>query len=143
MALILLPTHLASYQLWLQSRQYKSNTIRNYLQDLKLFLSFANSQISLSILEAFIRYISPKKNSKRYLASLSVFCQFLLSQQLTSKNLFKKAQKRISSPAPDSLNTLLMQYQDFLSKQNNNKQTIENHLNNIHQYLDWYQSHET
>jgi site-specific recombinase XerD len=38
---------------------------------------------------------------------------------------------------------LLIQYQNFLVKDNKSSLTIKNYLNDIHQYLDWLKNYET
>lgn len=142
MTLPLTSNHLNSYTLWLQNQQYQSNTVRNYLQDLKTFLAFSQNQISLELVSDYIGEISSKNNSSRYLASLSTFCQFLLNQHLTDTNLFKQAKKHLTrSPAFD-LEKLLTQYQQFLIKDHKSDLTIKNYLNDIHQYFDWLKNNE-
>lgn len=140
MTLQILPHHLKSFSLWLQKRQYQSNTIRNYLQDLKIFFAFSQSKISVDLIESYITYLSDKNNSKRYLASLSTFCRFLLNQHITDSNLFKQANKSVGKGLHDSsseLEDILMQYKEQLEKENKSSHTIKNYINDIRQYLDW------
>ena len=106
MAISILPQHLNSYSLWLQKRQYQSNTIRNYLQDLKTFLTYSNFQISSEIIKNYIQEITGKNNSKRHLASLASFCQFLLNQHITQSNLFRKGQRKIRHAQNEDVNSL-------------------------------------
>ncbi len=142
MAISILPQHLNSYSLWLQKRQYQSNTIRNYLQDLKTFLTYSNFHISSEIIKNYIQEITGKNNSKRHLASLSSFCQFLLNQHITQSNLFRKGQRKVRQPQNDNINFLLIQYQEQLKKDNKSNLTIKNYLNDIHQYFDWLKQNE-
>ena len=142
MAISILPQHLNSYSLWLQKRQYQSNTIRNYLQDLKTFLTYSNFQISSEIIKNYIQEITGKNNSKRHLASLAPFCQFLLNQHITQSNLFRKGQRKIRHARNEDINSLLIQYQEQLKKENKSNLTIKNYLNDIHQYLDWLNQNE-
>ncbi len=142
MAISILPQHLNSYSLWLQKRQYQSNTIRNYLQDLKTFLTYSNFQISSEIIKNYIQEITGKNNSKRHLASLASFCQFLLNQHITQSNLFRKGQRKIRHARNEDINSLLIQYQEQLKKENKSNLTIKNYLNDIHQYLDWLNQNE-
>ncbi len=143
MAISILPQHLNSYSLWLQKRQYQSNTIRNYLQDLKTFLTYSNFQISSEIIKNYIQEITGKNNSKRHLASLASFCQFLLNQHITHSNLFRKGQRKIRHAQNEDVNSLLIQYQEQLKKENKSNLTIKNYLNDIHQYFDWLNQNES
>ena len=137
MILELSPQHLDSYSLWLQNHQYQTNTIRNYLQDLKTFLVYSHSQISFEIISNYFVYLSQKNSSSRYLASLSIFCQFLLDQHLTDTNLFKQVKKQLARQPTINEETLLMQYKNYLIKENKSNLTIKNYLNDIRQYLSW------
>lgn len=143
MAISILPQHLNSYSLWLQKRQYQSNTIRNYLQDLKTFLTYSNFQISSEIIKNYIQEITGKNNSKRHLASLASFCQFLLNQHITQSNLFRKGQRKIRHAQNEDVNSLLIQYQEQLKKENKSNLTIKNYLNDIHQYFNWLNQNES
>lgn len=143
MTLPLSSTHLDSYTLWLQNHQYQSNTIRNYLQDLKTFLAFSQGQISSELISQYFDYVSSKSNSKRYLASLSTFCQFLFDQHLANTNLFKQAKKKLNRQPSLDIDKLLIQYQSFLQKDNKSSLTIKNYLNDIRQYFDWLKNYET
>jgi len=142
MILELSPQNLDSFSLWLQNHQYQKNTVRNYLQDLKLFINFSHSQLSSEIISQYFVYVSSKSNSSRYLASLSIFCQFLLDQHLTDTNLFKQVKKQLARQPSISEENLLMQYQSYLIKQHKSSLTIKNYLNDIHQYFDWLNNNE-
>lgn len=142
MILDLAQQHLDSYTLWLQNHQYQSNTVRNYLQDLKTYLSFSNNQISEELISTYFNQVSLKVNSSRYLASLSIFCQFLFDQHLTDTNLFKVVKKHLSRQPLVNQNDLVMQYQNFLIKDHKSSLTIKNYLNDIHQYFDWLKNNE-
>jgi site-specific recombinase XerD len=142
MILYLAPQQLNSYSLWLKNHQYQSNTIRNYLQDLRTYLSFSNNQISEELISKYFQVVSLKNNSPRYLASLSIFCQFLLDQDITSTNLFKQVKKHLSRQPSLDIEKLLIQYQNYLTKDHKSNLTIKNYINDIHQYLDWLKSYE-
>jgi len=142
MTLTILPQHLDSYTLWLQNHQYQSNTIRNYLQDLKTFIAFSQNQISKELISKYFEAFSPKTNSSRYLASLSAFCQFLSDQQLTQGNLFKQVKKHLQRQPSLRTGDLLTQYQGYLIKDHKSDLTIKNYLNDIHQYFDWLKNNE-
>ncbi len=142
MTLSIIPQHLDSFTLWLQSHQYQSNTIRNYLQDLKIYLTFSEGQISQDQILKYFEYLSHKNNSPRYLASLSIFCQFLVDQHLTEANLYKQAKKHLQRQPSIDLEKLLMQYQNYLYKENKTKLTVKNYINDIHQYFEWLKNYE-
>lgn len=142
MTLILSPQQLDSYTLWLQNHQYQSNTIRNYLQDLRTYLTFSNNQVSEELISEYYKQLSPKTNSSRYLASLSLFCQFLLDQHYTDTNIFKLVKKHLTRQPSLDIEKLLIQYQNFLVKDHKSSLTIKNYLNDIHQYFEWLKSYE-
>lgn len=142
MILTILPQHLDSYILWLKNHQYQSNTIRNYQQDLKTFLSLSHNEVSEESISKYFIEFSNKNNSSRYLASLSTFCQFLVDQHLTDTNLFKQTKKHLQRQPSIDLEKLLIQYQNFLVKGNKSALTVKNYINDIHQYFDWLKSHE-
>lgn len=137
MILELSSKHLDSYSLWLKNHQYQTNTIRNYLQDLKTFLVYSHNQISPEIVSNYFIYLSSKNNSSRYLASLSTFCQFLLNQHLTDTNLFKRVKKQLARQPSINQESLLIQYQNYLLKDHKSSLTVKNYLNDIHQYFNW------
>lgn len=142
MPLNILPQHLDSYTLWLHNHQYQSNTIRNYQQDLKTYLSLSNNEVSEESISRYFKEVSNKNNSSRYLASLSIFCQFLLDQHLTDTNLFKQTKKHLHRQPSLDLEKLLIQYQNFLIKDHKSDLTIKNYLNDIHQFFDWLKNNE-
>lgn len=142
MILSLAPQQIDSYTLWLQNHQYQSNTIRNYLQDLKTYLTFSHNQISIELISKYFSEFSSKNNSPRYLASLSIFCQFLLDQHLTETNLFKQAKKHLNRQPSLDIEKLLIQYQNFLLKDHKSDLTVKNYLNDIHQYFEWLKKYE-
>lgn len=137
MILELSPQNLDSYSLWLENHRYQTNTIRNYLQDLKIFLTFSQNKISTEIISSYFIHLSSKNNSSRYLASLSTFCQFLLDQHLTDTNLFKQVKKQLARKPSINKENLLMQYESYLVKQHKSSLTIKNYLNDIQQYFTW------
>jgi site-specific recombinase XerD len=137
MILELSPQNLDSYSLWLNSHRYQKNTVRNYLQDLKKFLTFSHYKISTEIISSYFIHLSSKNNSSRYLASLSTFCQFLLDQHLTESNLFKQVKKQLARKAPVTEESLLIQYEGYLIKQHKSSLTVKNYLNDIQQYFTW------
>lgn len=137
MILELSPQNLDSYSLWLENHRYQTNTIRNYLQDLKIFLTFSQNKISTEIISNYFIHLSSKNNSSRYLASLSTFCQFLLDQHLTDTNLFKQVKKQLARKPSINKENLLMQYESYLVKQHKSSLTIKNYLNDIQQYFTW------
>ena len=137
MILELSPQNLDSYSLWLQNHQYQTNTVRNYLQDLKTFLTFSQNKISAEIVSNYFIHLSSKNNSSRYLASLSTFCQFLLDQHLTDTNLFKQVKKQLARQPSISEESLLIQYQSYLTKEHKSSLTVKNYLNDIQQYFTW------
>jgi site-specific recombinase XerD len=142
MNLDILPQHISSYSLWLSNHQYQSNTIRNYLQDLRTFLVFSNNQISEELITKYFEQVTLKNNSGRYLASLSIFCQFLVNQHLTNINLYKHVKKHLTRQPSFDLEKLLIQYKTSLTKEHKSEITIKNYINDIHQYFIWLESNE-
>jgi len=136
-----------SYKLWLQSKSYSDATIRNYLVDLRKYLSFTNpnsDQITDKIfnqdnLSSYFQNINQDQNYKRFLASLSKFFQFALDQKLISENPFLKALKNNQQSNTYDLKTILNQYQEQLEAKKFSISTIRNYINDIHQFINWAQ----
>lgn len=139
---------LQNFKLWLQTKNYQPTTVKNYISDTNKYLRHAAKQNPLSpvTISTYITHLSRQNNAKRYLASLHKFCQFALDQNLTSKNIFKTAQKiqKQTSP-PSTLSTnlplLLSQFEAHLIKQKRSPSTVRNYLNDLHQYITWLSSH--
>ena len=152
-----------SYQNWLLSKDYSAATIRNYLVDLKKYISFSLSapvradrcvcplsgehtdsplQISDKIfdsnnLTSYFQTINQDQNYKRFLASLSKFFQFSIDQQLISQNPFPKA---IKAQPESSLEDIIKLYQQQLETKKFSISTIKNYINDIHQFINWAQN---
>ena len=139
---------LPSFKLWLQAKNYQPTTVKNYIADTNKYLRHTAKQnpLSSSTISAYTSHLANQNNVKRYLASLHKFCQFALDQHLTSKNIFKTAQKiqkrTCSSPTPSTnLPHLLTQFETHLVKQKRSPSTVRNYLNDLHQYITWLSSH--
>ena len=152
----------SSYQNWLLSKNYSSATIRNYLVDLKKYISFSLSrpvradpllgehtdsplQISDKIfdshnLTSYFQTINQDQNYKRFLASLSKFFQFAIDQQLISQNPFPKAKKCMGGSLCPPLQDIIKLYQQQLETKKFSTSTIKNYINDIHQFINWAQN---
>lgn len=160
---------LASYKNWLKNKDYNKNTVRNYLADTKKYLNFivelsqkdtsSNSfnqsllsdiasdpktLFSTNLIDTYISQITDQKNSSRYLASLSLFCQFAIDQNLISANpvkkILKQQKRNLNSPRNIEVEDLLSQYETFLLKRNKSQSTIKNYINDIQQFINWSQN---
>lgn len=150
-----------SYRNWLKSKSYSDATVRNYLVDLRKYISFSSSvrvdrcvdpslgehadsplQISDKIfdsdnLTSYFQNINQDQNYKRFLASLSKFFQFALDQHLISDNPFFKALK--VQPETNLQETVQLYQQQLIAKKFSIS-TIRNYINDIHQFINWAQS---
>lgn len=136
---------LTSFRQWLITRRYSDSTLRNYLADTNRYLFFIQNQkpFSSESISAYFSYISKDPNSKRYLASLNLFCQFALDQQLISHNPLKKFKKQLHRAPQLTLDSLLQQYQSYLEKHKVAQVTIKNYLNDLKQYFTWLNTKPT
>jgi site-specific recombinase XerD len=131
----------APYQHWLQSHQYSSATIKNYLVDLNKFLDFAKDDpFSVDTITRFIGSLNRDSNKNRYTSSLSKFLQFAVNQKLIDANPITKIKKQQNITPSVELDQLLSQYQSYLSKKHFSPSTIKNYLNDIQQFIDWTES---
>lgn len=134
---------LLPFKSWLQARHYQPATIRNYLVDIRKYLSSVSSAnpFSPSSLSQFLSQLTGSLNEKRSLASLSKFCQYALDQKLISQNPFTKIRKQHhlsgQNPSHTTPTDLIVQYQSYLLAQKFNSVTIKNYINDIQQYLNW------
>ncbi len=163
-------TFIHSYQNWLKSKNYNKNTIRNYLADTNKYLNFVSTTaqstdtkstnptlladiaddpkhlFSSQLINAYILQIYNQKNSKRFLASLSLFCQFAIDQNIISQNpvksFLKQQKKNLASPQTTDLDSLISRYQNYLLQHKKTSTTIKNYINDIHQYLTWAKQHK-
>lgn len=123
---------LLSFKSWLQKRQYNQNTIRNYLSDVNKFL------LSNVNIENYLSQLLDTNGSSRQVSSLKKFIEFELDQKIISKNPIKKLLKPSHQPNQNTANYLLNQYKIFLFKHNKDELTIKNYLNDIRQYLSFF-----
>lgn len=141
MTLIVTPAHIETYSSWLVSQKYQTNTVRNYLLDLKVFLERSNNTLSPESITNFIASDSGQNNHSRHLASISKFCQFALDQQLVTDNPFSLAKKHAENPAGTrDLGLLLTQFAQSLAREGKTSSTIKNYLGDIHQYIHFCES---
>lgn len=142
----------SSFKLWLASKRYSESTFRNYLADINRYIDFAIVRnpkktpneihiFSEELLTNYLSSLSTDSNSPRYLASLNLFCQFALDQQLVTHNPLTSIRHKLDKPTNSTtLEDLLPQYQAFLSKHHNTPATIRNYLNDVQQYINWLES---
>lgn len=141
MSLFVLPVHIETYTSWLANQKYQTNTIRNYLLDLKIFLKKVNNILSSESITNFIASDSGQNNHSRHLASISKFCQFTLDQQLITSNPFSLAKKHAINPAETrDLDLLLSQFAQSLAREQKSPTTIKNYLGDIRQYISFCES---
>ncbi len=141
MSLLVTPLHLETYSSWLVLQKYQTNTVRNYLLDLKMFLENSKNILSSPSITDFIASDSTQNNHARHLASISKFCQFALDQQLITENFFSLAKKHAQNPSPTrDLNRLLSQFAQSLAREHKSPTTIKNYLGDIRQYISFCES---
>jgi site-specific recombinase XerC len=82
-----------NFGLWLQSKSYSKNSIRNYLSDINRFLNFLTDHQSLItdhyVIASYLQPLSTTPNYPRNLSSLNLFFKFLLDQKLIDHNPLK------------------------------------------------------
>lgn len=136
-----LPIHLQNYTSWLTLQKYQTNTIRNYLLDLKNFLTLSQNTLSESSITDFISHDSSQNNHSRHLASISKFCQFTQDQQLIIDNPFSLAKKHLLTPQKThNLDLLLTQFAQSLNRSHKSPITVRSYLTDIRQYISFCES---
>ena len=132
---------LQSFENWLNSQEYQTNTIRNYLLDIKDYLHESNNTLSSEMVSDFITRDAGQNNHARHLASISMFCQFALDQQLTTENILTLAKKHAENPSKTyDLKLLLNQFAQSLAREHKSPITIKNYLGDIRQYIRFCES---
>jgi len=140
--------YLASFRSWLQTRSYSPSTIRNYLADLRQYLSTILSPAPTSVfspdsLSAYLTKISTNPNSPRLLASLNLFCQFGLDQKLIESNPLRHLRQSQSSSPQPNISKLIDNYQQYLEQKKFSPVTIRNYINDLHQYIYFCESQKS
>lgn len=136
----------APFRLWLQSKNYSSSTIRNYLMDLNKYLASplvkggSRGDFDPKNLSSYLSSISSDPNYHRHLSSLNKYFQFALDQKLIDSNPLKKAllsTAKADSNTHPSLESLLLSYQAYLQAHHSSNSTIRNYINDLKQYINW------
>ncbi|MFA7300686.1 MAG: site-specific integrase [Candidatus Shapirobacteria bacterium] len=141
MTLIVTSAHIETYTQWLVSQNYQTNTVRNYLLDLKDFLKDSSNTLTTQTISDFIGRDSGQNNNARHLASISKFCQFALDQQLITDNIFSLAKKHSENPTKTrDMGLLLIQFAQSLAREHKSPITIKNYLGDIRQYIRFCES---
>lgn len=141
MSLSVTSKHIENYTSWLVLQKYQTNTIRNYLLDLKIFFQQNNNTLSEETITTYISSNSGQNNNSRHLASISKFCQFATDQQLISHNYFSLAKKHAISPSPTKdLDLLLTQFTQKLAREHKSTNTIRSYVADIRQYIQFCES---
>lgn len=127
------------FRLWLKARNYSSSTIRNYLVDVNKYLSTVPTSDVYST-TALANYLSTIKDSsylRRSLASLNKLCLFGLDQNYIRQNPIKKYRQQLSQASTVDLQSVINQYEAYLTKKKRSSSTIKNYLNDLQQYINW------
>lgn len=147
-----------NFRLYLnESKKLSQTTVKNYLSDLRHFLSFLklkslswgkpppNSQqipslITPSLLKEYRNYFLAnniaKSTANRKLATVRLFCQFCYNKGLLEQN-FAQNLKNIPlfSSREKKINDLVSKFGLWLKKQGASKNTIKNYVADIRAYL--------
>ncbi|MFA6518266.1 MAG: site-specific integrase [Candidatus Shapirobacteria bacterium] len=134
-----------SYRAWLSSKSYSDSTIRNYLSDLYTYFDSVGqgNPFDSKVISDFVNKVSANSNYRRYLASLSSFCQFALDQKLIDHNPLKKIRHSLASPPPPTPDALISQFATYLSTHHATPSTIKNYISDLRQYITWTNSQPT
>lgn len=119
---------LPSFRSWLISRNYSDSTVRNYLVDVRKFLSSGSEPSD------YLHSLTSDPNFKRTYSSLKLFFQFAVDQQLVTTNPVSK--KLLSPPTPSNTD-LVSLFKTHLEKRNTPISTIRNYINDLNQYINW------
>jgi site-specific recombinase XerD len=131
---------IGSFRLWLQNKNYSGSTVRNYLVDINKYLATTDSPFSQASLTTYLQSISTDPNLPRTLSSLNKFCQFAYSQNIISENPLKPAAKQLKTTPTITIDMVVSDFQEYLTKHNSSQSTIRNYINDLHQYISWANS---
>ncbi|HSX08587.1 MAG TPA: site-specific integrase [Candidatus Saccharimonadales bacterium] len=136
--------------LQLQKHPPSSLTIKNYLSDVRKFLTwftqtystyFTPEQLSTEVIKRYQSDIQSRTNNslpaarsaKRYLSSLRKFTGFLHESGAIKTNPFIQAETIHVSPDP----FFFKEFKNFLFTEHASKVTIKNYMADIKQFIDW------
>lgn len=137
---------LQPFKAFLASRQYSDSTIRNYIVDVNRYLaslplSFTVTHIfSDEYLSSHLSTLTTDSNYRRYLSALNLFCQFALDQHLINQNPLPRIANRLKKPTLPTLQSLVLDYKNYLIHQNTSPVTIHNYINDLNQYITWLET---
>ena len=132
------------------NRKVSSVTLKNYLSDLRHFLSWLshNEDANLNILEKINNQIlgkyksfllsqkSAKSTINRRLATLRIFCQFCFENKLLSKNYTQSISNFPTVKSTDKkIHDLVSKFGNYLKKKQSSRNTIKNYTADIKRYL--------
>ena len=137
-----------------------SLTAKNYVSDLRRFLSwfessfsttFQPSDLTVEVITLFTKTQggqivnhgslivnpSPTRSFERYLATLRKFAEFLLKEGLISQNPFEIINRQSSLLNKDSDPWFLKEFKDYLYVYGASKSTIKNYIIDVNTFTAW------
>lgn len=156
---------MAEFELYLtRSKGVSRTTLKNYLSDLRHFLSWLEIKLAVkkklplhspskpqttnyqlqnlepSLLQDYKKYLLSNNIAKstinRRLAALRVFCQFCYNKGLLKQDLSKNLTGLSQKkPAEEKINDLVSKFGLWLKKQKASKNTIKNYTADVRAYL--------
>lgn len=145
------------FKMYLENKDYGSATVKNYLADLKSFLSWdaenfeaihdmhsivESMEILLSNehLEEYVESLrlsgKPIVTINRYMSSLRKFCSFCISQGWLITNSAKKVDNLNKKPTDIAIQqALISSFQKELTRQKMSTSSLKNYLMDAREYL--------
>lgn len=159
-----LEANFKQYLLTVNTKPLNSITIKNYLSDLRHFWGWIQQEFRIQNLEFRIENVQnvktetiknyieyqklggiPTKTVNRRLSTLRKFGSFCISQGWMKENVFKKISNvatnkgrlignEVATPAERARNDILDQYEQYLVKQNLDRQNIKNLIADVEEF---------
>jgi len=133
---------LDSYRLWLENRHLSSATIRNYVSDANRYFKTipSNNPFSSDSLKSYLNQKSADNNYPRYLASISLFCQFGVDQKLIEKNPIHSLRHDETRRHLPKLPDLFNMFKAHLVGHQTPSSTVKNYISDLQLYYHWLES---
>jgi len=129
----------------IKSKGVSPATVKNYLADLRHFLSWLDnspSSITSKKIREYKNFLLTKKHAKstinRKLSTLRVFCQFGQQNGVIRKNLSEDLPNlSVKRSSEKEIHDLISKFGAYLKKKRASRNTIKNYTADIRQYLEF------
>ncbi len=144
---------LTDFQIWLKKKKLSDKSVKNYLSDVRQFLSWtaknSSNQLTPNTFATYRSHLlvkkTPTKSINRYLSSLRKFGEFLKQEKqmmvnpVSNLENIKKQIKQTEKTKKfkTGQEELMENFRQSMQKQKLSKATIKNYVSDINQFLTW------